>query len=225
MTFNIYKQDSFSDDWNDELEEFSDGLLNLFLASPEGKGYSENHAEFGGWSAQLIRLGYIYQEVTLTEMDDNDVKLILLRIFPRKISLLSPDECDDVIPELIAFWKYLKREYELSNCKEVLAFLNALDPLEFKAAMNDPANFGPARSFLQAGLNAGFDMTSNESIQAFQQIYNANLASESPFSLPYLDEPRLSLPSGATYSKKPKDKQKRRKAIAKNSRKQNRKKR
>jgi hypothetical protein len=36
---------------------------------------------------------------------------ILSEIFPRKISLASPEDVHDALPELIAFWEYLKREY------------------------------------------------------------------------------------------------------------------
>ena len=227
MTFDIYGLENYQDkwdDWDEALEDYIDNLMELFVDSPEAEAYYEQYDDIG-WSAQLISLGFTYQEVTLPEMTASDIESILFSHFPRKISLLSSDDADDVIPELIALWQYLQREYELPNAKEVLRCLNRLDPKKFKAEMNNPANFGMARSFLQSGMAAGFDMTTNEGLQAFQATYNASLGSNVPPSLSFPAEPTESLPRSATGSKKSKTKQKRRNALAKASRKHNRKKR
>ncbi|MEM9002490.1 MAG: hypothetical protein AAGE59_03070 [Cyanobacteria bacterium P01_F01_bin.86] len=228
MTFDIYSlQNIEDDDWTEVLNTYTDTLIDRFAESPEGKAHFEKYQHIG-WSVRLIDFGFSYQEVTLPEMDDHDIESILFEIFPRKVSLMSPDDADDVIPELIAFWQYLHREYDLGNAEDVLAFLQKMDPEKFKAEMNNPDNFGMARSFLQSGLNAGFDMTTNEGVQAFQQVYNAQLAPERSLSLPSLEfsepPPMESAWRSATKPKKSKSKQKRRQAIAKASRKQNRKK-
>lgn len=226
MDFDIYALEHYQDkwdDWDEALEDYIGGLLDLFADSPEGKAHYQQY-EHIGWAAQLISLGFTYQEVTLPEMQASDIQSILFSHFPRKVSVLSPDDVDDVIPELIAFWTYLHREYDLPNAKTVLTFLNQLDPKEFKAEMNNPANFGMARAFLQSGVEAGFDMTTQEGIQAFQQEYNASLGSPAPMSfLP--PDPLDTVPRSATGHKKSKTQQKRRKTLAKASRKKNRKKR
>ena len=41
--------------------------------------------------------------------------------------------------------------------------------------MNDPHNFGIAKSFLMSGMAAGFDLTNNADIDKFQQQYNRDL--------------------------------------------------
>jgi hypothetical protein len=227
MAFDIYALDHYQDkwdDWDEALDDYTGALIDLFVDSPEGEAFYQQY-ENVGWLAQLISLGFTYQEVTLPEMQDSDIRSILFNHFPRKISVLSPDDVDDVIPELIAFWTYLQREYNLPHAEGVLTFLNQVDPNEFKAEMNNPANFGMARSFFQSGAEAGFDMTTQEGIQAFQKIYNASLGSPAPMSLPLSAEPLDNVPRSATSAKKSKSKQKRRNAMAKASRKQNRKKR
>ena len=59
---------------------------------------------------------------TLPKMKAPDVEEIVTELFPRKISLSSPDEADEAIPELIAFWEYLQREYQLSQAKSILKY-------------------------------------------------------------------------------------------------------
>ena len=60
------------------------------------------------------------------------------------------DEADDATPELVAFWKYLKREFHLPHADTILEFLREVEP-DFPDMMNDPANFGMAKSFFTMG--------------------------------------------------------------------------
>ncbi len=41
--------------------------------------------------------------------------------------------------------------------------------------MNDPSNFGMAKSFFTMGRAAGYDMTTQEGMNAFMLAYNARL--------------------------------------------------
>jgi hypothetical protein len=175
----------------------------------------------------LINYGYTYEAVTLPEMTVSEVETLLTSIFPRKITIQSPDDADDAIPELIAFWRYLKREYQLAQADDILAYLQQTGP-EFREEMNNPANFGMAKSFISAGRSAGFDMSTQEGVQAFQQYYNANLARPDPsLASPVdgwddlLDAP-APMPGSPAFSGDKAKKRKKRK-IAKASRKQNRK--
>ena len=100
------------------------------------------------------------------------------------MSLLNLDEADSAIPELTAFWQFLKREYQNQNATPILKFLNKIEP-QFKGMMNDPNNFGIAKSFFMAGTAAGFDLTTEEGLKAFQEDYNQNqgkAGANSPFS-------------------------------------------
>ncbi|MFE1746387.1 hypothetical protein [Coleofasciculus sp. H7-2] len=174
--FDIHQLDDLDYDAAEPiLDDYQDTLINLFANSPEGQTYLETNPEMGAWIAQLIYYGYCYESFTLPKMTKNDVKTVVEGLFPRKVSLLSPEEADDAIPELMAFWQFLKREFKLSNAGSILTYLRQIQP-KFKNIMNDSSRFGLAKSFFAMGQQAGFDMTTPEGLEKFQQFYNANIA-------------------------------------------------
>ena len=73
----------------------------------------------------------------------------------------------------------MKREYGLRQADAILHLLDRLAP-DFSRQMNDPSNFGMAKSFFMMGQQAGFDMTSQEGLDAFMAEYNAHILSEGP---------------------------------------------
>ncbi len=232
MTFDIHQLDDVDpggDEAEAALEAYQDALLERFFASPEGQARHEADPDTGFWTEQFLFYGFAYLGAALPYVTLSDAREIVTELFPRKITILSPEEADAAIPELIAFWLYLKREYQLPNADAILRFLRKIEP-DFKDVMNDPARFGMAKSFFMMGQSSGFDMTSQEGLDAFMQAYNADLANREadlgslpgaagmPGLLPGL--PGASRPPKATPKKK-----KARKKMAKASRKKNRKKR
>lgn len=176
MAFDIYQLDHLeSDDFEKQLWAYQNELEELFSDSPEGQAYLQVNPDMGFWSAQLIDYGYSYIGVTIPQMRETHLQELLSEVFPRKITLSAPDEADDALPELIAFWEYLQREYQLPAAGEILAYLRELPPQQLTQWMNDSSRFGMAKSFMMAGKQAGFDMTSEKEMQAFQTFYNANL--------------------------------------------------
>ncbi len=160
--FDIYqldKEDSHSIESEKDLHSYLDTLMRLFNKSPEGRDHQKMYPEIGFWVAQLIYYGYAYMGVTIPHMAVVDVEEIISNLFPRKISLTSLDEAKGALPELIAFWSYLGREYKLSNAKDILEYLMSIKEVEFIKMMNNPSRFGMAKSFVIAGQQAGFDMT------------------------------------------------------------------
>lgn len=189
MTVNLYRLDSIKD--YDEaikaLEDYVAELVEEFVEAPEGKTYLKAHPEMkeyvGSWIDHLLYFGYAYESVTLPRMTKNNVEIIVTQLFPSKISLLDPDEADTTIPEFIAFWQFLKREYKHLNATKILKFLEKIQP-KFKGIMNDSSKFRMAKSFLTAGMAAGFDMTTEEGLRAFQEHYNQNIQRESADNSP-----------------------------------------
>ena len=90
--------------------------------------------------------------------------------------------------------------------------------------MFDPERVGPGKSFVMAGVEAGYDMSNQEEMNAFMQIYNRSLMAE----MHGQDDPEMGLPIDAPQreraepSKEP-SKQKKRRKMAKASRRTNRK--
>ncbi|MDJ0574740.1 MAG: plasmid pRiA4b ORF-3 family protein [Xenococcaceae cyanobacterium MO_234.B1] len=180
MSVNLYRIDSIKD-YDEAIEALSDyveELVEEFVQSPEGKAYLKAHPEMeeyvGSWIDNLLYFGYAYESITLPHMTKNNVEAIVTRLFPNKVSLLDPDEADTTIPELTAFWQFLKREYQHPKATQILKFLKKIQP-QFKEMMNDSSNFGIAKSFFMAGKAAGFDMTTEEGLKAFQEHHNQNL--------------------------------------------------
>lgn len=66
----------------------------------------------------------------------------------------------------IAFWEFLKREFNFKTADSILKYLRQIEP-KFRNIMNDPSKFGMAKSFFQMGQAAGFDMTSQLGPNAF----------------------------------------------------------
>lgn len=178
MKFNISQFDDVEEADERAFENYQDTLVELFFESTEGQAYRAEFpdADPGFWAESLVHYGYYYVGVTVPRMDKGDVEEIVTDIFPRKISLHKPEDADDGIPELMAFWQYLGREYGLPQTNDVLELLQEIAP-EFRDMMNDPANFGMAKSFFMAGRDAGFDMTNEEEMHKFVALCNASVMS------------------------------------------------
>jgi hypothetical protein len=213
MPFDIHQLDNLDyEDAERLLEAYEDAIIEQFAQSPEGQAFFEQNGSIGLWVQSLINLGYSYEGMTLPRMRQSDMQLILENLFPRKISLIQPEDADDVIPELIAFWQFLKREYRFKNADATLKYLEKLQP-RYREIMNDASRFGMAKSFMTAGMQAGFDMTTQEGLTAFQLQYNANLMTESADS-PLNALAKLATLGASAQSKKTKSQGKGKGAIA-----------
>ncbi len=228
MSFNINQLDEVEYDGSYESEEaltkYQDSVLEEFALSSEGKEQIKANPEMGFWIVQLIHYGFDYIGVTLPQMDERDINEIITDLFPRKISLSSSEDADDAIPELLAFWQFLGSKYKLSNANNIIALLTEIEP-KFNHIMNDSSKFGMAKSFMTEGQKAGFDMTDQNQMNEFMQIYNKDIL-EGQNGIP-------STPTGKAFdfnpaspsSKKTKGKKKQKRKIVKASRKKNSKKR
>jgi hypothetical protein len=180
MEFDIYSLDNLepgSAQADKKLDGYLDALLRRFNDSPEGRTLRQAHPQAGFWTEQLLYYGFNYQGAALPRLTVADVEEIVTELMPRKVSLRSPEEAEAAIPELLAFWEYLKREYRLPAAEAVLRLLRDIQP-RFKGLMNDPKKFGMAKSLLMMGQSAGFDMTDQEQANAFIALYNASLAAK-----------------------------------------------
>ena len=118
----------------DEFYEYQDELLNLFANSPEGQARLQADDGMAFWAGRMIDYGYNYVGVALHEMDEGDVEELLTDVFPKKVSLSAPEDADEGLPAMIAFWEYLKREYQLENANEILDYLRSVKPEKFRLA-------------------------------------------------------------------------------------------
>ena len=226
MTFDISQLDKLEYDGSDEvfekIEEYQDYISNEFIESEEGISLQKEFSAIGFWSRQLIYYGYIYNGVSLASMELSDIKEILNDIFPKKISLESPNDANEIIPELMAFWKFLQKKYGVDQSNKVLNYLNE-SKNSYYHIMNDSSKFGMAKSFLMQGSSLGFDMSNPDEANQFINIYNQNLLASTAEKEANHDANFVGVRATSTLSKKSQLKKKKLRKMKKASRKRNKK--
>ena len=108
-------------------------------------------------------------------MTVSDLEEVVYDLFPRKVIAERGDGAE-IIAELQALWHFLQRVYQLPQAKQMLARLTPQAARRLERKMQEPTNFGMAKSFIMMGKQAGFDMESPEGMQAWVQAYNATVA-------------------------------------------------
>lgn len=187
MTFDIHGLDNLNyedvEDVEEVLYDYIEGAIEQFERSPEGQAYATEYPETGRWISSFIELGYSYEGRSLPTMTKETVKLMMESLLPRKITVMEAAEAEAAIPELAAFWAFLSQEYQLSNAKAIRAYLLGIQD-QFGEWMVDPARGGIAKNFILSGMKAGFDMSSQAGMEAYQQAYNAQLLAGQGEGLP-----------------------------------------
>jgi hypothetical protein len=153
---------------------YEHALMDQFTASPEGQAIIGTGTELG-WAGAMIHYAINYPGVTPPTMTPSDLEEVIYNLFPRKV-LAERGDGAEIIQELRAFWHFLQRVYQLPQARQMLALLTPQAARRLEREMQEPANFGMAKSFILMGKEAGFDMESPEGMQAWVAAYNATLA-------------------------------------------------
>ncbi len=215
MTFNIHRSVVDSDGMPREkiASQYKEQLIELFEQSPEGQTLQNENIE-PGWASMMLDFALDYLGKTPPQMSPDDLHEILFDLFPRKVSA-EADDAPEIIRELQLFWQFLQREFHLENAAACLKALDNKAVRQLKEEMSNPANFGIAKSFVMMGQERGFDMTSEEDMNAWMATYNAELAAGIG--------PRIPLPGEQSAGAR-KVQGKLRRKMARDSRRRNRKK-
>ena len=176
MSFDI--NEAVFDSKGTYLEEkavhYEQALMEQFAASPEGQAISQTGTELG-WARAMIHYAITYPGVTPPMMTVSDLEEVLYDLFPRKVITERGDGAE-IIQELRAFWHFLERVYQLPQARQLLAHLTPQAARRLERALQEPTNFGMAKSFVLMGKEAGFDMESPEGMRAWVEAYNATVA-------------------------------------------------
>jgi hypothetical protein len=176
MSFDL--NEAVFDEQGSYLEEqasrYEEALMDQFAASPEGQAITQAGTELG-WARAMIHYAITYPGVTPPTMTVSDLEEVLYDLFPRKVITERGDGAE-IIQELRAFWHFLERVYQLPQAKQLLAHLTRQAARRLERALQEPANFGMAKSFVLMGKEAGFDMESPEGMRAWVEAYNATVA-------------------------------------------------
>ncbi|MCX7419772.1 MAG: hypothetical protein NT013_09580 [Planctomycetia bacterium] len=175
VPFNIHQSVCNEDGENDEVlaERYADALCEQFADSPEGRPLSEAGVSLQ-WPHLMMHYSVGHLGLTPPQMSVRDFEEVLFEIIPRKVSA-DADEADEIVTVLQVFWQYLQREFRLPNANGILQRLGTGATQRLHDALDDPSNFGMAKSFFTAGAKAGFDMMTEAGMNAFMLAYNARI--------------------------------------------------
>jgi hypothetical protein len=148
-------------------EDYQDELIKRFAASPEGRNLVEEGGGTCAWHSETFLLYAIeYLGLTPPEMTPSDLREVVFDIFPRKVSVPA-DEAKDIIHELRVFWSFLQREFGLENAAAMLEILEDDGaPQTLQKELEDPDNYGMAKSLVMSAMKRGFDVTNQEESSA-----------------------------------------------------------
>jgi len=111
------------------------------------------------------------------ELGEGDLKELLLRIYPRKITVFDAADTEDTIPAVRDFLAYLaeRGEIQQDTARALEHELDGIAP-RFTEAMMDPSNWGMAGSLVHAMAADGVDLDDQAAVDRWISGYNARLA-------------------------------------------------
>lgn len=158
----------------EEVWAYIHDLIGRFEASPEGQRLLQEGGEIA-WTENLIDWGCGYIGVSPATMRPTHLREILFEIIPRKVTV-DPEAAGTIIREFRAFWQFIHREFKHSGALQLLKVLDDDAEARLKKELANPANFGMAKSLLTMGRAAGFDMSTQEGLNAWVTEYNRRQA-------------------------------------------------
>ncbi|MCI0464524.1 MAG: hypothetical protein L0Z62_46935 [Gemmataceae bacterium] len=163
---------------HDELDErlvgkYIDGLMEEFAAAPEAQPIIEQEGDIG-YAGMMLEYYFNHIGDLFAEMSVSDFNEVVFELFPRKVSI-EPERAPAIIAELKAFWAFVQRQYGLESATAILKTLDDRAAGRLQRELADPSKYGMAKSFVMGGIQAGFDMTRKEDVDAYAALYNANL--------------------------------------------------
>lgn len=160
------------------VQQYIGGLMEEFAAAPEAQPILQEYGDIS-WAGMMMEYAFNYLGTSIPKMSLADFNEVVFDLFPRKVSTPA-ESAPAIIAELQAFWSFLHRQYGLANARRILDSLTEDAARRLEQKLADPRNFGMAKSFVMQGVQAGYDMTTQEGVDAFMRAYNSSLAAGGP---------------------------------------------
>jgi hypothetical protein len=174
----------------DAEQDYYQRAWDAFSKSEEAQQVVDRLGDLG-WYESLLRFGISYRGETVDQMTVASMSDFVFDYMPRKVSV-EPERASDIIFELIKFWVYLVRVFELPEAKSIVEWLNAEQLVgELEVELADVSNYGMAKSIYMSGKQAGYDMTSEAGMAEYIAAYNQSLQHPNPTPLPVTTETRV----------------------------------
>lgn len=147
-----------------ERERLEDELLRQFSASPEGAAFPQPE-----WVPLAMSLADAHLSETVATLEATELEAVLFELFPRKVSV-EASAAGLIIEELRAFYAFLKRQYGLPQADDCLGLLGPGAADELSDELSDESVFDPAKAVVMAGIAAGYDMSTQEGVEAWMRV-------------------------------------------------------
>ncbi len=163
------------EEYSDEkLEEILDKAYEWGIAFSKSK-YFEELTEEQKQESEFVLMSfteymYSYHELLPEKWDEDTLEECCLYTLPRKISA-NDSYFESIAPVLSAFFAFLSEKNILKNASRLIRRVKKIDRQIVKNA-RDPRNWGIAKSFAMAAMDAGVDITNEEEMQEFIALYN-----------------------------------------------------
>ena len=110
------------------------------------------------------------------DLGAGDLEELLLRVYPRKITVLDRADTEDTIPAVRDFLAYLAEGEGMpeDTARRLNRELDRIAP-RFADAVMDPSNWGMARSLVQAMAADGVDMGDQDAVDRWIAAYNTGV--------------------------------------------------
>ncbi len=161
-----------------ERHRLEDELFARFARSPEASAI-----ELPGLLGFLTDLAADYHGETLATLSPDQLEDTLFQLVPRKVSI-GAELARPMLDELRALFAFMHRELDSKRAGRLLDMLDESAVERLEEALDDPDNFGMAKSAFMQGKAEGFDMESEQGIDAwFSELRKRSLlAAASPSS-------------------------------------------
>ncbi|RLF69731.1 MAG: hypothetical protein DRN40_06200 [Thermoplasmata archaeon] len=162
------------EDSNEKLQEILDRVYRWGVEFSKSEYFEELTEEEKEESEFVImtftEYMYTHHGLSPEEWDEEGVKECCLYTLPGKIAE-GESYFKSVVPVLSAFFAFLGKKDLLRNAIRLILTVKEIDKQIVRNA-RDPKNWGIAKSFVMAAKAAGVDITDEEEMRKFIEIYN-----------------------------------------------------
>lgn len=130
------------------------------------------------WIDLSLRYGADYEGVSLSAFDARVLRNVVFEIFPRKVSC-DASAAPEIIRSLRAFWAFAGDVLAHPHAEACLRELGDEAIPKLARLLEDPSNFGMAKSFVMMGRSRGFRLDSEEGLREWSEAYNAEQGARS----------------------------------------------
>ncbi|WP_428263536.1 DUF6930 domain-containing protein [Haliangium sp.] len=138
-----------------------DELLFRFSSSPEARSLC-----CVGQCGLVMDFAASYIGATIATLQPTELSEVVFDILPRE-AILDPSDAELVIEQNRALYRFLKREFDLEQADACLRVLDGDATERLEEALSDSRNFDRTKAFVMAGREAGYDMSTEEGVDAW----------------------------------------------------------